>query len=497
MKKLLAIDVGTTAVKAALFDEELNQLDLSISEYTLISGENGELELEPETYWQGIKKTVSDVMKSTGTAAGEIVSVTCDTQGETFIPVDREGRPLHNAVIWLDSRAGAEAEFIAANIGEDELYSHTGLPEINGYLPIAKLKWMKDRRPDIFESTYKFLLLEDYLVFRLSGRFVTNPTIQSSTGYFDIKEGKYWSELLDVCGIPEDMLPEILPCMTVVGGLCESACKDLGLSPDTVVTTGAQDQLAAAVGCGNIRSGIVTDTIGTCQIIAGTYDEIAFDRAEQVSIYAHVVPGKYYALVINQTAGIIQKWFKNEFCSDLVDKYGEADIYTEMGKLAAEEPPLSRGLTLFPYFTGMQGLVSNPNVRGCFIGAGLDTTRGCFIRSIMEGISYMSRSTLELMKLNPEKLIALGGGSKSPLWNQIKADVLNREIVTLSADESALLGAAILGAVAVGLYEDIESANSRINIIKVYSPDADNVPVYEEGYRQFRNISSRIIPLFE
>lgn len=491
------MDIGTTAVKTALFDEELNQLAIASKEYTLISGENGILELNPETYWEGVKETISAVMERAAAAAEEIVSVTIDTQGETFIPVDRDGNALHNAIIWLDSRAVAEAEAIKQRFDEKYFYSLTGLPEINGYLPIAKLKWVKDRLPEIFDKTHKFLFLEDYIVHRLSGRFVTNPSIQSSTGYYDIRNNRYWSEILSFCGIPEEKFPDVLPCATVVGNIRDDVCAELGLSRGTVVTTGAQDQVAAAVGCGNIRKGIVTDTIGTCQIIAGTDDAPPFDDYSQVSIYAHAIPGMYFVLMINQTAGIIQKWFKTEFCRDMTEKYGDEDIYNEMGKLAAAEPPLSRGLTLFPYFTGMQGRVSNPDVRGCFVGAGLDATRGCFIRAIMEGISYMSRETLELMKLNPDELIALGGGAKSPLWNQIKADILNRRIITVSADEAALLGSAILGAAATGIYESIEEASSKISVSKTYTPNPANAEIYENGYQRYLRISKNVIPLFE
>lgn len=491
MKTLLSLDVGTTAVKAGLFAEDLSPLGLVIEEYTLQTPGPDLVEMDPEIYWQSACRSIRRVIENVDVDATSVQVITCTTQGETMIPVDAAGTTLHPAIVWLDARAREEAEFLSARFTAEEFYQTTGLPEISSYCPVAKLKWLKDRKPDIYDRTYKLLLLEDYLVYRLTGQFVSNPSLQSSTGYFDIHQGRYWEKILTCCGLDSDKLPKLLPCGTIVSPIRPELADAFGLSPSTLVSTGAMDQVAAAVGCGNIREGVVTDTIGTCQVVAATANHAPDLPWSAVTVYAHAIPGKYLLLLINQTAGIVLKWFRNEFCRDLVDHFGDG-AFDEMGRLASQIPPLSRGLTLFPQFTGIQGAVNNPDVRGAFVGVGLDTDRACFIRAVMEGVCYMSRQSIETMELSPETLISLGGGAKSSIWNQVKADITGKIVSILQVEEAALLGAAMLGGLACGILNSLEhSAVSRS-----FTPNRDNHDAYEVGYQRYCKLYDCLRPLF-
>ncbi|MBR2187979.1 MAG: hypothetical protein IJ860_01015 [Eubacterium sp.] len=493
MKKFITLDVGTTAVKAAIFSEDLKLLASAVREYRLDAPGKGLLELNPDVYWDNAVAGIRQILEETGTAADEVASVTCTTQGETLIPVDEEGNALHNAVIWLDSRAQAEADEIAKSITPEQFYSKTGVPEINGYCPVAKLLWFKRNLPECYDRTHKFLLLEDYLVFRLSGKFVTNPSIMCTTGYFDIRNNELWSEILEVSGIDPQKIAEILPCGAVVSGLTDRAASELGLTTDTAVTTGAMDQTAGAVGAANVREGVVSETTGTAMVIAATAKEPQLDHLSAVNVYTHAIPGLYLNISMVQTAGMVQKWFRDELCQDLE---GSA-AFAEMSSLAAAAPPLSRGVMLYPHFTGIQEPANDPDARGVFFGIGLDADRGCLIRAIYEGIGYALRENLELMGLKPERIVSLGGGSKSDIWNQIKADICGAAVEVPVISEAASLGAAILGGVATGILPDIVSAAEMVEKDRQYPPMAGNTELYEKGYRKYCAMYERFAPLFK
>ena len=495
MRYLLTLDVGTTAVKAGLFTEQFESMAFAIEEYTLLSPQADFVEMKPDSYWEKMKIAIEKVISKTKIDKTDVIAITCTTQGETLIPVGKDGQPLSNAIVWLDARAKEEAEFISNHFDKMAVYAITGLPEINGYCPVAKILWMKNNLPDLYQATDKFLLLEDYLIYRLSGRYLTNPSLICSTGYFNINTDALWDEMLAYCDIPTSKFPEILPSGKIVGSILPEAARELSLSPDTVVTTGAMDQVASAIGSGNITVGTITETTGTAQVVAATCEKIVLKEFSQVTIYRHAVEDKFLKIVINQTAGIAYKWFRDEFCLDLVSAEGNA--FDLMGDLAAEEPALSRGLTFFPHLTGMQFPQSDESLRGVFFGVGLDTNRGCFIRSIMEGVGYMLRESIEAMELYPDAIISLGGGAKSQLWTQIKADICNIKIAMLENDESTSLGAAVIGGVAVGVFKDYEEARNQIERKREFVPNIENNQIYEKGYAEYKEMYPAFSQIFQ
>ncbi len=498
MKLLLTLDIGTTAVKAGLYSQDLRTLNSVVKEYTLYTPQEGIVELNPDVYWSSAVDCIRQIISGSAIDKKDIACITCTTQGETIIPVDEQGNALHNAIVWLDSRAGKEAELIGQKFSTQKFYAHTGCPEISPIWPVAKVLWLKSNKPDIYKKTYKMLLLEDYLIAKLTGLFVTNPAVSCSTGYFDIREGKPWEQILEYCEIDADKIPEVIPCGTLVGNLSNSAAQQLGLSKDTLVSTGAMDQVASAIGAGNISDGIVTETTGTALVTAATCSLSSLEKWTPVTVYAHAVPDKYLLINVSQTAGIILKWFRDEFCKDIVDEHG-ANAFDIMGELAAKAPVLSNGLTLFPHFTGMQIPKLDSNTKGVFFGVGLHTSRECFIRAIMESVAYMLKENIEALEVfgvSPSLIYSLGGGSKSIIWNQIKADICNKAIMIMNNEESASLGAAMLGGVACGIYDSIEAAVANIKEKQRIDPDKQNVELYEKGYADFKKMYECFKDLF-
>ena len=495
-KYLLSIDVGTTAVKVAIFNDSLMIIALSIQEYELLTLDEGFIELSAETYWNKVTSGIHEVLKilkDLRLSKSDIKVITCTTQGETLIPVDAQGNVLHNAIVWLDGRAVKEAEFINRGFSIQEIYSITGLAGITPFCPVSKFLWIKNNMPDIYNKIDKLLLLEDYIIFKLTGKYVTNISLMCSTGYFDISRNELWNGIIQYCGLDKSKIPEIMECGKTVGSLLNNAALVLDLSENVMVSTGAMDQAASAVGAGNIVEGIVSETTGTALAVVAVCDTPDFNNPFKVNICSHAIYGKFLLMPYSQTAGIILKWFKNEFCEDIVlrSEISKKDIYKEMDLLASQVEPLSNGLILFPHFTGMQLPEMNPHTRGVFFGVGLNTGRKHFIRSILESVGYMLRESIEAIQSMGVKALdvySLGGGSKSRLWLQIKADINDMTFNTMEHEETASVGAAILGGMSIGIFKSVEEACRLLKVKNTIIPNKKNVALYDKAYRKYKEI---------
>ncbi len=500
---ILTFDIGTTAVKASLFDESLVVLASASVEYQLVTERSLEVELDPETYWAGMKSCVALLLKSRPEARDAVRGIGITTQGETLIPVDEKGRPLRRAIVWLDGRAVEESARIRSTFGEAEFYAKTGIPDCNGLCPVSKLLWLKNREAELYRATRKFLLLEDYVIFRLTGRFVTEKSLLSTTGYFDIAEDRPWGDMLDRIGIDADKIPEALECGSIAGMILPKAAEELGIGSGAAVVTCAMDQTAGAVGAGNIEAGCMAETTGTALSIAASCRSPDLRHPSRLTVYRHAFQGGYLYMPICMTAGIALKWFKDEFCPDLVAEAASKglSVYDLMGEEAGTAAAGSGGLLLLPYLAGVTQPDNNPAAKGVFFGVGLDTKRRHFIRAIFESVAFMLRENLELVESvtgqRVETIRSLGGGSKSGLWSQIKADATGKTITTMAESECASLGAAILVAVALGLYPSLAAAARVSNKAKIsYSPSPEAHAAYGEGYARYKELYARVKDLF-
>ncbi len=490
MGYILTFDVGTTSVKTRLFDERFQVRGAHSEEYSLLVKAGGVVEMNPEEYWQAICSGCRSIVESCLDARTSIEVIAVTTQGETLIPVDSRGKSLCNAVVWLDSRATEEAAYLGQAFSSDVFYPVTGLARVDEVAPVSKILNIKNKRPDVYERTSKFLLLEDYIIFRLTGCFVTEKSLLSSTGYFDILRDELYEEILDYSGIAPDLFPEALDCACQVGNILPSAASEMGIKTGAKVVTGAMDQISGAVGAGNISSGILTETTGTALVMGATTLSPDFSHPAKPTIYRHIHAGTYFVLSLSNTAGIILKWFKDEFCAIESGRFGDG-TYEELSRMAGSVPAGADGLLVFPYFSGMLTPVQDSDTRGIFYGISLNTGKAHFIRAIMESVAYMLRENIELfeqMGIHVQHIRSMGGGSKSRIWSQIKADVLGRTIITLRDTESASLGVAMLGALGAGLYPNMEAMSSLNLPDESFLPDERNEAIYDEGYRRYRRL---------
>ena len=465
MKYLLGIDVGTTSLKAALFDENAVCVKSVTKDYTLET-KGDRVEFSADDYVRLAKEAIDEISKEFS-----IYALAIDTQCETLIVADESGNPLRKAIVWLDNRAAKEAEKIKEHFGEKRVYEVTGQPEITATWPASKLLWIRKNEPEIFNRTKKVFLLEDYLLYKLTGRFVTEPTLQSSTIYFDITNKVWWDEMLDFIGVDKNTLPEIVPCGAVVG-------EYKGIK----AVTGAIDQIAGAIGAGVIKKGIISEMTGTTMVVFVPSDNIPPFNPESKTPCHINYDGKYCLLAWTPTAGIALKWFKNNLCENF--------SFKELDALAEKVPAGSDGLTFLPYLCGATMPKYNPDARGVFYGLTMEHTRGHFVRSILEAVACMLKGSLDYINADCEEIRTMGGGASSPLWCKIKADMTGKTLVTLENDETACLGSAMLAGVATGIFESIEAAAEiAVKKGKVYMPDGTD---YSECYKRYCELDKKL-----
>lgn len=459
-RKYLGIDIGTTSLKAAVFDRDGNRLALRTVDYTLDTDPaTGYIEFDATRYIEMCRAVIDELVAE----CGPIDALSVDTQGETLILTDESGKPLAPAIVWLDNRATAEAEEIKEKFGNRLVYDVTGQSEIAAAWPASKLLWLRRNRPALMAEVKRIFLLEDWVLYSLTGEFVTEPTIQSSSLYFDITNNAWWQDMLDFIGISPECLPHIVKSATPVGTY-----------KGITVVSGMLDQIAGTIGAGVTDESRISEMTGTIMAICIMTDHIpAYDPASIVPCHAHAIDGKYCRILCSSTAGMALKWFKNQLAENF--------SFKELDMLAKEVAPGCDGLTMLPYFCGAYTPKYDPNARAVFAGVELSHTRAHFARAIMEAIAFNLKQNLAFAKTDAAEIRITGGGAASPLWAGIKADVTGATLKTLAEGETACLGTALAAAVGIGDFPDIATAaDAVVRTDKSYAPTgADYTAAYE------------------
>lgn len=484
----LSLDAGTSSIKAALFDSKGHEIATHAEEYQLERHRTDWVELEPEVYWQGALAAIGAVLKASGVNPADIPVLGITSQGETLIILDEKGRPLRKAIVWLDNRASREAAQIADRFDLDTTYRTTGQHEIVPCWTACKILWIKNNEPQVFARAARFLMVQDYLVYRLTGRFATDHALNPSTLYYDLTKGEWWRSMLDYLGISASQLPELVFSGTTVGNVQA----DVGLSSATRVITAPIDQVAGAVGAGNLGPGWVTETTGSALAICATCSTPRFDPLKRIGLYRHAAPDSYVLLPWVPAGGLPLRWFR--------DTFGAGSSFRELDSEAAEVPPGAEGLLLLPHLNGAWSPDVNPAARGVFYGITPAHRRAHFTRAILEGAAFMLRDQIDLLDdlgVPIEQIRSLGGGAHSPLWLQIKADVMGREVATVDAKEVTALGVAILAATGAGLYSSIpEAVANMVRVNRRFYPDAEKTAAYSRTIKTYRQLNQLIIPTF-
>jgi xylulokinase len=488
MASYLTFDIGTTALKTALIGDDGRVRAIHTSEYTANAPRPGWAEMDPEAYWRAAVEGTRAVVAQSGAAPVDIAGIGFSSQGETFVALDRAGHPLYPAIVWLDDRARDIVERWQAEwLSQEAFRRSSGYPWLACELTVFKLAWLAENAPAAHRA-WKFLFLPDYITYRLTGEVVTDYVIALFSGMLDLQTGNWHPGLMAAARVTAEQLPAIVAPAIVTGRVTAEAARELGIPAGVPVCAGANDQIAGAVGAGNVRPGMITETTGTALAVVATTATLLDDASFCVG--RHAVPGAYYALSFAFTSAIVLKWFR--------DLCGAGETYDEFLRGVESVPPGCDGLTVLPHFSGIGLPRLNPHARGAFVGLTLGHTRAHLARAIMESCACLLQEYLEpLMRHIPAISVvrSLGGAARSDRWLQMKSDMLGLPVERPACSDAASLGAAMLAAAGVGQFASVaEASEAWYRAADTFEPDAQRHAIYSEVYSRYRELSERLYP---
>ena len=491
MGHVLGIDASTTAVKAILIDEGGAVRGVGTSEYEFSVPRPLWSEQEPQLWWDGTVAAVRSVLAGAGVAADDVVAVGLTGQMHGAVLLDRADEVLRPAILWNDQRTGAECDQIREALGAERLVAITGNDALTGFTA-PKLAWVRNHEPDVWRRVAHVLLPKDYVRLRLTGRHAMDKADGSGTMLFDLAARDWSGEMLAALGIDPAWMPPTFEGPEVTGALTAVAAAATGLRAGTPVVAGGGDQAANAVGVGAVAPGVVALSLGTSGVVFATTDRPLFEARGRVHAFCHAVPGRWHMMSVMLSAAGSLRWFRDALAPGV-----------EFGALvdaAAEIPAGSDGLLFLPYLSGERSPHPDPLARGAFVGLTLTHDRRHMTRAVLEGVAFGLRDGLDLMISAgtpvPDQIRASGGGTESPLWRQILADVLGAEIATVSTSEGAAYGAGILAAVGAGWYSSVETASAAlVSATPVAAPGPD-AAAYADAHATYRDLYPALAPSF-
>ncbi len=495
---LMGIDVGSTGTKAVVFDPDGNLLAQSYREYPETHPRAGWIELDPAQVWDAFKSVVGE---AAGGASSDPVKAICiSALGETFTPVDADGRYLHNSITSPDNRAIAQAESWADSLGELEVFRITGMP-MHSSFTLNKVMWLRDEMPDVFKRIWKCLLWPDLIMLKLGLEPCIDYTLAGRTMAFDVVHKQWSVEMCQQAGVSPKLFAKPVQSGTVIGEIPDAACEELGLPKGCLAVAGGHDQPMNALGAGIIREGLAVDGMGTVECITVAFDKPVLTREmleNNFCCYPHTVPDMYASIAFTYSSGSVLRWYRNNFAGlekQRADTEGR-DVYDLILQDLPDEPT---GVFLIPYFSGSGTPYLDARAKGAILGLDLSVDAKKLVKAILEGICCelsLNIKRLDEAGVHIDRLRATGGGSKSDYWLQLKADITGKEVVTLNVTESGCQAGAILGGVATGAYKSIEEAvGVLVRERSSFEPDARRHAAYREQFDRYEQIWPTIRPV--
>jgi len=485
MDLLLGLDVGTTATKALLMNSQGEIVASASYGYGLITPREEWVEQDPEELWRGVVTTCQKVMKQLK-PEDHVVALSISAQGGTTIPVDAEGRPVGNAISWMDKRAHQQARQVREMLGEDRIYEKSGWRLGDG-LPLLHISWLRQCAPEIFASTRYFLFVNDFVIHRLTGQLCMDPSDAGITQLYNISQGRWDEDMLELAGIELDQLSPVQNSGAAVGQLTAEASRETGLPRSVLVVNGAHDQYCAAVGVGVMNQGDVMLSCGTAWVILGLMEQLKLDPEKRISVSPHAIRNRWGALKSLGGVGACMEWFLD----NLWHSANRSDVYDELNRCVSTAPVGSKGLIFLPSSGGY-----GRGGRGGFVGLTLSHSRDDMARAVMEGIVFDLRRTMEGVRdagIEGNQLRMVGGAAASPVWPQIVADITHIPVALPAVTEAAGCGAAILAGVGSGVFSSPEEGYQVLSGEEMLlEPDEGNTKRYDELFGIYCDIAQQI-----
>lgn len=491
---IVAHDIGTTSNKAILFDLSGNIVSFIQENYDVQHPKPMWAEQSPDVLWRAVCKTTRKVLRYTKVLPENVCGISFSAQFPSTIPVDRDGEPLRSCMIWLDGRCEPQAEWLQENVGTEYIYEITG-QVVCPKSVIARVLWLRENEPNVFDKIYKIIDLKDYIEYKLTGNFVTDWSCASQSAFFDIRKKEWSKKLCDFIDLSIDKLPDSYSSIEVVGEITSKAAKEIGLKKGTPVVAGGGDNACIAVGAGATRHGSAHLCVSTSAWIGVSSRKFLIDPKKQLFTICHVDPHKWLYNAGIDTAGDCLNWFRDELAGKVVEEAKRLRMspYRKFDSEAEEVEPGSMNLLFIPYLFGERASVVGSNIRGGFVGLTLNHKRAHLIRSILEGVAYHFRWLLEALKalsFEIKTLTMVGGGALSKIWPQIFADITGKSLLlTKWPLEAGALGAAYTAAVGLNIYKDIEAVEELIpKKIKIVPGASFRLTHYDKLYKRFKEL---------
>ncbi|PKO12946.1 MAG: hypothetical protein CVU39_21810 [Chloroflexi bacterium HGW-Chloroflexi-10] len=498
MTNLLGLDIGTTGCKAIIFDADGSLLSRAAREYAVDFPHPQWAEQNIENVWQLAQEAIREVI--TTAAITEITAIGLSVHGEAVTPVDKHGNPLRPTILGMDTRTAAQNEWLRQRFGGEQLFLRTGMP-IHTINTLPKLLWIKENEPDIWHSADKFLLVEDFLIRKMTGQTVISQCLASRTQIFNLHTGKWDEEILSVLGIDANRLSTVQASGKVVATLSVELTRSLGLSHPPVVVSGGHDQACGALGVGLTQPGLASVSTGTAEVVEVALPTPVVNQTlyeGNISVYNHVVPGLYLAMTLNHSGGMSLRWFRDTFCELDMQHALESgqDAYNLILQAAN---PLPTGLYVLPHFSGSGTPTFDTASKGAFLGMTFSTSKADLAKAILEGLTYELRGNLDLLKsagVQIDSLRAIGGGAKSDLWLQLKADITGTPVLRPRVTEAAAWGAALLAGYGAGVFADLGSAAEQHVVLEQrFDPKTTQLEQYRKSFAIYSQIYPALAPI--
>jgi len=505
----LGLDIGTSGVKAVLFNETGKMMGSAHREYHFSNPKPGWSEIDPEEVWGKTKSAINECVIQSTVPADRIKALGLSVLGETCMPLDEKGNSLYPAIDSQDKKENGYQKYLnwfQDRYGAEKIYQITSYP-LAFIAPALRLMWLQDHEPEIFRRMVKFVTFQDFTLLRLTGKTFIDYSMASRTLLFDAQKKSWVKEFLDDLNVSSEILSE--PCLSsnVVGHLSEEIANELGLSPDVMIVAGAHDQSCSSLGIGGIQEGIASDGTGSVEaigtpthapFISQSYHDLGF------SSECHLNPDLYLALGYHLTAGSLVRWYRDYLGKFEIQKAQSEnrDAYQLITESAQQSPPGANGLLVLPHWSGAgtgHYPMLNPSSRGAILGLTLAHKKSDLDRAIFEGICFEARliiETFEKAEIPIDAFVVTGGGAKSPFWLQLKADIIGKPMKVPETTEASAMGAAMLAAVGSGFFINFEDAVKNFCRIKAeYFPEQSAKGRYDHIFNIYQDLYQSVIDI--
>ncbi len=494
MSCMMGIDVGTTGTRTVIVRPDGRVLGAATGDHQpMRMAKPGWAEQDPEDWWQATIRAVRAALNAASVTGNEIIAVGLSGQMHGVVLLDKTNVVLRPALLWCDQRSQEQCDWITQRVGGERLIQLVLNPALTGF-SAPKLLWVRDHEPQVYQRAAHFLLPKDFVRFRLTGEFATDVSDASGTLLFDVAHRVWSREVLTALDIDSALLPRAYESPEITSQITRETALMTGLKTGTPVVAGGGDQASSAVGNGIVLPGLTSATLGTSGVIFSYTETPRLDPHGRIHTFCHAVPGRWHVMGVTQGAGLSLRWFREHLgeAETWYARQSGADPYDLIIKEAEKIAPGSDGLLFLPYLMGERTPHLDARARGMWFGLTAAHTRGHMIRSILEGVAFSLRDSLEIFKelqIPVQQIRASGGGSRSPLWRQIQADVYGKDLATLQESEGSAFGAALLAGVGGKVYSSVEeSAKEAIQVREHVEPDRAHTATYDLLYEVYRSL---------